>query len=95
MTDQFDLDFPSTRAEYFRAWAYAFFQAGNRRKKEHTLNFKIENFFGNDIKMTTKGIFIFSVLEGFAWLGKNDLKVGEIDEGSFSNLWLVLTKKCF
>ena len=45
--------------------------------------------------MTTKGIFIFSVLEGFAWLGKNDLKVGEIDEGSFSNLWLVLTKKCF
>ena len=41
MTDQFDLDFSSPQAEDFRARAYAFFQAGNRRKKEHTLNFKI------------------------------------------------------
>ena len=63
MTDQFDLDFSSPHAEDFRARAYAFFQAGNRRKKEHTLNFKIENFFGNGIKMTTKGIFTFSVLD--------------------------------
>ena len=51
MTDQFDLDFSSPHAEYFRARAYAFFQAGNRRKKEHTLNFKIEIFF----IMTTRG----------------------------------------
>ena len=50
MTDQFDLDFSSPHAEYFRARAYAFFQAGNQRKKKHTLNFKIEIFF----KMTTR-----------------------------------------